>query len=63
MSKHLEQLMQKEVTRKQFIGHMGLILVTLLGFGSVISILLGDKKTSRTDSASHGFGSGKFGVK
>ncbi|HSX16718.1 MAG TPA: hypothetical protein VLH86_01295 [Patescibacteria group bacterium] len=39
MNKHLGALMQKEMTRKEFLGTLGLGIATLLGFGSVIRLL------------------------
>lgn len=60
MTTKFKRLMEKPVTRRQFIGHVGLLLVALMGFNSVINLLVDDKKSS--DRPTHGFGAGKFGV-
>lgn len=36
--------MQKEMTRKEFLGTLGLGLVSLLGFSSVVHLLNGNKQ-------------------
>ncbi len=57
MNKHLAVLMQKEMTRKEFITTLGLGIATILGFGSLIKLVTGK---SLSGSAS-GYGSSTYG--
>ena len=68
MNKNLKILMQKEVTRKEFVQYMGLGIVTLLGLSNFLSLLQHmrgrqmpnpylDDPTKRS-----GFGASRFGV-
>lgn len=58
MSKPLQTLMQKEMTRKEFLGTLGLGLVSLLGFSSVLHLLNGK---SQAHSQKGGYGSSTYG--
>ena len=61
-SKRLKAIMEKPVTRRQFLGHIGLLLVSIFGFSSVLSLLLDNQKhLEPAKKATHGFGAGKFG--
>jgi len=65
MSKQIKAIMEKPVTRRQFLSHMGLILIGIMGFGSVLNMLLDHEKHLQLPSdkkASKGFGAGKFGI-
>jgi NAD dependent epimerase/dehydratase family enzyme len=57
-----QQLLQQEVTRKQFIQVMALAIVSILGFSNLLNLLTGAVKPAKVADASHGFGSNKFGV-
>jgi hypothetical protein len=57
MNKQLSALMQKEVTRKEFLAMLGLGVATLLGFGSIIRLLSGNKH----DSSVAGYGTSVYG--
>jgi hypothetical protein len=53
-----QQLLQKDVTRKEFIGVVALGLVSILGFSSIIHFLTGHSGRS---VAQRGYGSGPYG--
>lgn len=40
-SAHLNKLMQKEVSRKEFLGMSGLAVASLFGLGTVIKLMTG----------------------
>ncbi len=62
----LKKLMDKEMSRKEFIKHAGLSLVALAGINAAIQALSQPqvKNTKKRDSgkARHGFGNGRYGV-
>jgi len=57
MNKHLSALMQKEMTRKEFLTTLGLGVATILGFGSLIKLVTGKS----LHSTSSGYGSSAYG--
>lgn len=59
MTQHVDTLLQKEVTRKEFLGMSGLALVTLFGFGGIAKLLSGHSLLST--HASRGYGSTPYG--
>jgi hypothetical protein len=59
MNKQLSSLMQKEMTRKEFLAAIGLGIATLLGFGSLLRMLNGNKQQNGTGS--YGYGSSSYG--
>ncbi|HUC89712.1 MAG TPA: hypothetical protein VMR45_02835 [Patescibacteria group bacterium] len=59
MNKQLTSLMQKEMTRKEFLTTFGFGLATLAGFGSIIRLLTGKNHSSR--QVSSGYGSSVYG--
>lgn len=59
MTQHVDTLMQKEVTRKEFLGMSGLALVTLFGFGGIAKLLTGHSLFN--NHVSHGYGSTPYG--
>lgn len=60
-----EEILAKEITRKQFLQYMSGIFIGLFGVSSFISSLLnygnGSKVTNNTDSGDGRFGTRKFG--
>lgn len=58
MNKHIETLMHKEMTRKEFLATIGLGIATALGFGSLIRLLNGK---SSLHNVSSGYGSNTYG--
>jgi hypothetical protein len=64
-----EKLHKKDMTRREFLQFAGSSVLFLFGLGNIISFILHMKKSnepvaaiSPKESASHGFGSRKFGV-
>jgi hypothetical protein len=52
MNTHLSNLMQKEVSRKEFLGLVGLAVLSLFGFDTIIKLL-----TSKSSEHSANIGS------
>lgn len=59
MNKHLQTLMQKEMTRKEFLVALGLGIASILGFSSVLRLILG--KDHSAPSQNLGYGSRSYG--
>lgn len=59
-----EQLFEKELTRKQFLQVLGVVVASVLGFNNLLSMITRLSKTvdSSASKSSNGFGSSKFGV-
>ena len=64
-STNIQQIMQQELTRKQFVQLLGALVVSILGFDNLLKLLT---KANRSASGKHaagdgrGFGSSKFGI-
>jgi hypothetical protein len=56
MNKQLDTLMQKEMTRKEFLATMGLAVASIMGFSSVLRLLGG-----KSHGSSAGYGSRSYG--
>ena len=56
MTKHLESLMQKEMTRKEFLTTVGFGIASIFGFSAVLKML-----TGRKQEGSNGYGSSAYG--
>ena len=62
MNKHLATLMQKEMTRKEFLVTLGFGIATVFGFGSLIRILTGKQAaTGPIPPTASGYGTGSYG--
>ena len=59
MTKHLDTLMHKEMTRKEFLATLGLAAASVLGFGSVLRLLNG--KSGSGIARGGGYGSSAYG--
>jgi len=59
--KQLESIMQKEMTRKEFLTTLGFGLASVLGFSSVLRMLFGKGQQHNPSSASRGYGSSAYG--
>ncbi len=59
MNKHLATIMQKEMTRKEFIATVGFGAASVLGFGSLLRMLTG--KNHSLVGNSGGYGSSAYG--
>jgi hypothetical protein len=60
MPKPITALMQKEMTRKEFMGTLALGLGSIMGFSSIIRLLTG-KSLDRHLSHGLGYGSSPYG--
>lgn len=59
MNQHLHSLMQKEVSRKEFLGISGLAVASIFGFGTLVKLLTG--KSLHGQNLSGGYGSSAYG--
>lgn len=60
MKSHVANLMDKEVSRKEFLGMSGLAVASIFGFGTVIQLLTGKSLRGSRHMAS-GYGSAPYG--
>lgn len=60
MTSHVSELLQKEVSRKEFLGMSGLAIASIFGFGSVIKLLTG-KSLPHQQAAPSGYGTSAYG--
>jgi hypothetical protein len=64
MTKHVSTLLQKEVSRKEFLGMSGLAVASIFGFGAVIKLVTGKSLTSSLhghQAVMSGYGSSAYG--
>ena len=61
MNAPLQTLMQKEMTRKEFLATMGLAVASVLGFSSLIKLLTGKSLHSQFGMQHSGYGSSPYG--
>lgn len=59
MKQQLDAIMQKEVSRKEFLGMSGLAVASVLGLGSILKLVNGQGLFS--SKASRGYGSSPYG--
>lgn len=63
---NFQELMTKELTRKQFLQLLGVMIIGLLGFNNLINMLTHYSRGQANNRAQlqdkNGFGSNKFGV-
>lgn len=61
---HLSTLLSKKVTRKEFLLHVGFVLLALTGVSGMLKILADPRSASSTTSTQpkRGFGSGPYGI-
>jgi len=60
MKAQVNSFLQKEVSRKEFLGMSGLAVASLFGFGTAIKLLTG-KSLDSQHVINSGFGSGAYG--
>jgi hypothetical protein len=62
----VQTILNKEMDRKEFLKYSGLVLLSLVGLKTIISLLnQPDNKSAVVEShkeTMHGFGSGKYGA-
>jgi hypothetical protein len=56
--KQLQGLMQKEMSRKEFLATIGLAIVSIMGFSTLINTLMGKNHNQQTNI---GYGSNPYG--
>ena len=56
---HLNNLMQKEMSRKEFLATIGLGVASIFGFSAILKMLFGKGEQNQTSSA--GYGSSAYG--
>jgi hypothetical protein len=64
MTTHVAELLQKEVSRKEFLGMSGLAVASIFGLGTVVKLLTGKSlsgSAGKQISMNAGFGSGAYG--
>jgi hypothetical protein len=61
MNAHLSQLMDKEVSRKEFLAMLGLALASVFGFSTILKLLTGKSLESHQSLANGGYGSSLYG--
>lgn len=63
MNAHLSGLMEKEVSRKEFLGMLGLAVVSIFGFGTLLKLLTGKSLDSHRafTQSEFGYGSSAYG--
>jgi hypothetical protein len=60
MQKQVNSLLQKEMTRKEFMATLGFGMASVMGFSTIIRMLSG-KPLSHHKSLSGGYGSNPYG--
>ena len=60
---HLEEVVSKEMTRKEFITTLGFGIASILGFSTVLKFVFGKGRAHNNSSASssRGYGSNAYG--
>jgi hypothetical protein len=62
MTKHLDTLLQKEMSRKEFLATLGFGIASILGFSTIIRLLTGKSVDSHLNGkAGHGYGVSPYG--
>ena len=59
MNTHLANLLEKEVSRKEFLGMAGLAIASVLGFGTIVKLLAG--KSLEAHHFLSGYGASVYG--
>ncbi len=60
MNKHVQQLIQKEMTRKEFLTTIGFGLASIMGFSTLLRILGQGKRLPQLTN-DYGYGSSVYG--
>ncbi len=61
MNARLSSLLDREVSRKEFLGMSGLAIASILGFGTIVKLLTGKSLQSHSNFRSSGYGSSAYG--
>lgn len=60
--KIFDELLSKEMTRKEFILHIGLLFFIITGISGLLKTLSNPNLTKKNTKITTGFGSGPYGV-
>ncbi|HEY5441989.1 MAG TPA: hypothetical protein VIJ68_00450 [Candidatus Saccharimonadales bacterium] len=61
MAKPIAALMQKEMTRKEFMATLGLAVGSIMGFSTIIHLLTGKSFNNHLGHTGTGYGSTAYG--
>jgi hypothetical protein len=61
MNAHLSSLMEKEISRREFLGMSGLAVASIFGFGSLVKLLTGKSLSGQHNLTLNGYGSSAYG--
>jgi hypothetical protein len=61
MSKHLDSLMQKEMSRQEFLATLGFGVASIFGFSGIIRLLTGKSIDKHLGHSSVGYGASSYG--
>jgi len=64
MSRPIDDLMQREMTRREFLAALGFGVASIMGFSTIIRLLTGHSASSFLHSNNHrslGYGSSPYG--
>jgi hypothetical protein len=61
MTKPIDHIIQKEMSRKEFLATLGFGMASIMGFSSIIHLLTGKSFSHHGVSHASGFGSGAYG--
>ena len=59
----LNNLMQKEMTRKEFLATLGFGAATVMGFSTILELLGKNNPLKHNTASLHGYGNGAYGGK
>lgn len=62
-NQHLQTILDKEVSRKEFMGISALAVASIFGFGTVIKLLTGKSLSNHSSLSSLGYGGSDYGGK
>jgi hypothetical protein len=57
----INELMQKDMTRREFLAAAGLGLASIFGFAAILRILTGKSLGSSRQNSTYGYGGGAYG--
>lgn len=61
MNQHVNHIINKEVSRKEFLGMSGLAIASVFGFGTLVKLLTGKSLTGNHKNTLSGYGSSAYG--
>lgn len=61
MTKPIDTLLRKEMSRKEFLATLGFGAASILGFSTIIKLLSGKSASDHLGHAARGYGSNTYG--